>query len=506
MLRSITFLALLIALSSVSWTMAAVEPLPPVAAEHGVLIFVVDSPVDRRFLEGRVAGLRSSDIGHGSLVARVVRSYCSAPVRSVSVHRQDGFNRAAYLDGLREVLAYVTAHPQVRVLVNISLGRHEREPAEGALIRQVIQAGAMVVAAAGNDNTEKPQYPAAYDGVVAVASATSRGKIRHSSYGSHIRLSASGDISFMDYEFLPVQRLQREMEAHGTSFAAPRVVALLAYVLQRRPGFSPADALALLEKTASPIDDELYDQGLLGAGLLNVYRAKSRVSPLHQTLHYVLPTTVFVALGVLTLALCWQHGLIGVFVSLLLWLVALPTAVLAVMETLSYMEFVGSGSVGVGACAVGILAAGLGIGAIVVHGNLPKAVLASLPAVALTLVAVGAAPMGPLAVMAVSAAVAVACAALVERRTRKVLARLDSLPDGSLDGSAAAVRLARTRDWAVDRRVKRACVQAVLRLPLETARQALAAEGGRSIGARELLAKVEEKIETEHVEEPEDLP
>ncbi|MDP6107573.1 MAG: S8 family serine peptidase [Candidatus Brocadiia bacterium] len=474
----------------------SVDLLPHADAEKGVLIFVVDSPVDRRFLEGRVAGLTGADITHGSLVARVIRSYSAAPLRSVAAER-DGVDLAAYLAGLGEVIAYAAAHPDTRVLANISLGSYDRNPREEALVRQLVAAGVLIAAAAGNDDGDEPFYPAAYSGVVAVASARAGGKSLHSNYGPHIRMAASGDIRFLDYEFLPRRRLRREMEARGTSFAAPRVTATLAYILQRRPNLSPLDALRIIEETTSPINDDLYAEGKLGAGLLDIYRAKSRVSPLHRTLHYVLPIAVMAALALLTAVLCVRYTLRGVFVSLLLWLVGLPTAALIVLEAMVYLEFVGAGNMAAGLRASAVLATGAGLGAFVLRGNLPKIILAGTLAAAVLLAALGTEFLAPLAAAGAASLAGVGCAVLVERRTRRALAGIKALPaaalapDGEFTVPAAAARLAGACNWAVDRRIKRACVEAVLELPPGEAAEALRTLNRQSTGALELLGEVE---------------
>ncbi|MDP6438843.1 MAG: S8 family serine peptidase [Candidatus Brocadiia bacterium] len=474
----------------------AVDPLPYASAEKGGLIFVVDSPVDRRFLEGRVAGLTGADITHGSLVARVIRSYSAAPLRSVAAERDGGVNLAAYLAGLGQVLAYAVAHPDTRVLANISLGSYDRNPREEALVRQLVAAGVLIVAAAGNDDGDEPFYPAAYSGVVAVASARAGGKSLHSNYGPHIRIAASGDIRFLDYEFLPRQRLRREMEARGTSFAAPRVTATLAYILQRRPGLSPRDALRILEETSSPIDDDLYAEGKLGAGLLDIYRAKSRVSPLHRTLHYVLPIAVVAALALLTAVLCLRYTLRGVFVSLLLWLVGLPAAVLIVLEAMAYLEFVGAGDMAAGLWASAVLAAGAGLAAFVLRGNLPKIILAGASAAGVLLAALGTGFLAPLAAAGAASLAGVGCAMLLERRTRRAIAGIRALPaaagapDGKLTVQAAAARLANSCDWAVDGRIKRACVESVLKLPPDEAAESLRKLSPQSTGAHELLGEL----------------
>ena len=475
---------------------AAVQTWPG-GPDGDVVIFVLDSPIDRRFLEGQVLGLRGEAITHGSIVGRVVRSYCSAPV--VSVPAEDAFGaiqREAYLAGLRDVLRYVRGHPEARVLVNISLGTYERDPEEEQLIRQITEAGCLIVAAAGNDDTDEPLYPAAYTGVIAVASATEDGKALNSNYGRHIAIAASGDISFIDYEFLPYQRLVRVMEARGTSFAAPRVAATLAYVLARRPGMSPGEAMDVLTATASPIYGKHFDDGKLGGGLLSIYRAKAWANPLYRFLHYGLPLALCVLLGVLTAFLCLRYALVGVFVSMLVWLVGVPSVVLVGIETMAYLAFVGAGSMLVGLRATGILALGVILAGLVLHWNAPKMVLATAPAVALLLIVLRVEMLKPTLASASLGCVIIVISMLIEHRTRGVIRLIRAIPYGAT-ADEAVPHFTRMYERAVDDRVRRAIVEAMLQFRPDQAAEALAAEHRHRRGAASLLAEIEKILAQE---------
>ena len=304
------------------------------AAPHRarVVIFVLDSPVDVDFIEGREAGRPAAMIGHGSLVGRVIRRYCAADIVSIPVEELDGsISHDAYLHGLRYVLDYAAGHPGERMIANISLGSPRPGPEERDLVRRIIDAGVLVVAAAGNEGSQRPDYPAGYPGVVAVANAGPAGKAPSSNYGPWISIAASGDITFIDYEFLPYERLRREMDARGTSFAAPRVAAAVAWAMERRPALTPQQAYAIVRSAADPIEDGYYRRGLLGAGLLDMPRLRMLATPGFRFLHYVLPVIVWVLLGLFSAWLCWRRGLPGLFLSLIVWLVALPVSVLFIV-------------------------------------------------------------------------------------------------------------------------------------------------------------------------------
>ena len=53
--------------------------------------------------------------------------------------------------------------------------------------------GALVIAAAGNENTNQPMYPGAYEGVIAVAATnTTDTRASFSNFGSWVDISAPG--------------------------------------------------------------------------------------------------------------------------------------------------------------------------------------------------------------------------------------------------------------------------------------------------------------------------
>ncbi|MFO7958787.1 MAG: S8 family serine peptidase [Candidatus Brocadiia bacterium] len=452
-------LCLLIALASLAGCLSAPRPSPSGPA----VIFLLDSPVNHRFLEGRVAGLRASDVSHGSLVGRVMVSYCDARIVAIPVETAEGAaDRTAYLEGLRTALEHARRHPADKVVVNISLAAPDPDDAEAELMDRLHRAGVLVVAAAGNDDSDERRYPAGYDEVVAVASATREGKALHSNFGPHIDIAASGDISFIDYEFLPYERLRREMEARGTSFAAPRVAATVAFVLNHRPELSPRDAFRLVADSAVPIPGPHYRDGLLGAGLLDVRRARGRVAPGYRFANYLLPVAVWVILGVVSIYLCVRRGAVGLFLTLMLWLVALPLSYLAVVESGRWLQYVGGGSLVVGLGIAAVMCAAATVATALQAWQPAKGVLAAVvPLLALAVLA-GTRPgraAGPVYLAIGGGLAAVTLAGAWEWLTRRRLRTLRDLETG-FDAAAEKDVLATCRH-TLDRRLRRAALEAL---------------------------------------------
>ena len=291
-------------LADEDWVSAAVKAARQNYPGSDVVIFVVDSPPDDWFVDGLPPPVlqQNYEPSHGSLVSRVIREYCSSPIVPIPVVSEGkGVNHAHYIVELFTVLRYVEAHPKDRVLVNISLGSPQRDPVEEAIVARLVKAGALIIAAAGNDGVETPMYPAACEGVVAVACATRQGKVASSNYGSHVAAAATGDITFIDYDFLPQSVLRREMHASGTSFAAPELAAMVAFAMEHNAGMSPRAAFEKVRSTLVPLDDELFRAGKLGGGYLSIPRTKATISPFYGVRHYVLPIFLLVVGAAVTI-------------------------------------------------------------------------------------------------------------------------------------------------------------------------------------------------------------
>jgi hypothetical protein len=199
---------------------------------------------------------------HGTYVQSVIKQYCPAcDVRQVNLHGDVSI--PAILQALRqvqemsrEVAATTTA------LLNLSLGTYTYDRVLHTVVRALDTQGVLVIASAGNDNTSKPFYPAAFKEVVGVCSSTrySKTKAAYSNFGAWVSLCAPG----LHYVTRP---LQPGGLASGTSFASPMVAGVLGQLLLDAPCVKPRRGLQALLRTADVPADQTHH--LLGAGLLN---------------------------------------------------------------------------------------------------------------------------------------------------------------------------------------------------------------------------------------------
>jgi subtilisin family serine protease len=166
-------------------------------------------------------------------------------------------------------------------IINCSWGGPDSGPYGQNIINYAIKNDCLVVAAAGNGNPNtgigypRVDYPAAYPGVLAVASVSSSDeKSRFSNYGSQVSISAPGN------NILSTIYNNGYGDDSGTSMATPLVSSVAADVKIVYPSLTMHQVGERLKATADNIDPKNFNYaGLLGSGRLNVYRALTNTVP-----------------------------------------------------------------------------------------------------------------------------------------------------------------------------------------------------------------------------------
>ncbi|HZC69211.1 MAG TPA: S8 family serine peptidase [Jatrophihabitans sp.] len=159
-------------------------------------------------------------------------------------------------------------------IVNLSFAMPVDRPEVRSAVDYALHRGVVVVASAANDNGttlpgETPiSYPAAYPGVIAVATAPPDGSVDPSAMrGSWISLAAPGTALMTEprggKDFVSVD---------GTSYATAIVSGAAALVKARFPDLSPAQVAARLEQTAVPPGDGSRDD-TIGFGVVDPFAA-----------------------------------------------------------------------------------------------------------------------------------------------------------------------------------------------------------------------------------------
>lgn len=141
------------------------------------------------------------------------------------------------------------------ILEHVASGETEAEPGEDKY-------DIVIVAAAGNLNTDAPQYPAAEERVLAVTSVgPTATKSTFANYGDWIDVAAPGEGITSTF---PTDGFARWS---GTSMAAPFVAGQAALIRSVAPSLKAQDVAKLIAQTARPLDAlNPAFAGLLGAG------------------------------------------------------------------------------------------------------------------------------------------------------------------------------------------------------------------------------------------------
>ena len=249
-----------------------------------VVIAVLDTGVtaipdlDGAFVEGWAApstqresapGSTSDVYGHGTYVAQVAAArgnngvgtagYCwGCSVMPVKVLSDAGSGLASDV-----AAGIVFATDNGADIINMSLLVAAYSSVLAAAVLRAQNAGVLVVAAAGNEASRTPMYPAGLPGVLAVGAHVPGGaRTYYSNYGPSVELSAAGSHTVSDTTGAPYP-------FSGTSSAAPAIAGSLGVLLSA--GASPSAAYNALLATATPAS-------YVGFGLLNVGAAAAMVA------------------------------------------------------------------------------------------------------------------------------------------------------------------------------------------------------------------------------------
>jgi type VII secretion-associated serine protease mycosin len=245
------------------------------------LIAIVDTGVDLDHpdLAGRIAPgwdfvgddpVADDDSGHGTMVAGAAAAGTNngkgvagvawnARILPVKVLDSQGSGTDA------DVASGITwAADQGARVINVSAGGTDDSSVLRDAVDYALARDAVVVAAAGNDASAFPFYPAAYPGVVAVTATDHAGAFASfSNYGPWMTLSAPG-VNITSTAMGPGEQYST---GSGTSFASPLVAGASALLRAANPTWSQAEVMARLKVTARdagpPGPDDQYGYGLV---------------------------------------------------------------------------------------------------------------------------------------------------------------------------------------------------------------------------------------------------
>jgi len=199
--------------------------------------------------------------GHGTMTSGLV--HLVAPKAQILPLKAFSSNGTGYLSNIVAALYYATQHHAN--VVNMSFDLTSNSPSLTQAISYANKAGVVLVAAAGNENTSAPVYPAALNSsVVGIASTTNWDtRSTFSNYGSvDVLIAAPGENIISTFPG------GTYASASGTSFSSPLVAGSVALMLSARPSLNQKQAASALSHAIQLTPD-------LNHGRLDIYQAVS---------------------------------------------------------------------------------------------------------------------------------------------------------------------------------------------------------------------------------------
>ena len=246
-----------------------------------VVIGMIDTglnPDHETFAEARLTlhrlsfdTLEPSRAVHGTAVAAVLvgapNSRSPGLLPQANLIAVDVFHRArgderSDVYSLLEGLSYLVE--QEVDVINLSLAGPGNVLLERAMA-ELTDAGIISVAATGNAGAKaEPQFPAAYEDVIAVTAVDRNERIyRRAVRGDHVDFAAPG------VEVWTAASIRGARPKTGTSFAAPFVTGAVALLMSETDGLTVADIRSRLAETARDLGAEGHDP-TFGHGLISL--------------------------------------------------------------------------------------------------------------------------------------------------------------------------------------------------------------------------------------------
>ncbi|MCY9513553.1 S8 family peptidase [Paenibacillus apiarius] len=254
--------------------------------QKDVIVAIVDTGVDlkHRDLQGKLLeGYNvfdpnippQDDVGHGTHVAGIIGATVNNGEGVAGMTWYNPLLPVKALDSSGSGTSYSVAEGIIWAtdngakVINLSLGNY----VDGAFLHDAVKYAydrdVVLIAATGNDNTQRPGYPAAYPEVFAV-SATDENQKRasFSNYGNYVDVVAPGASIASTYPSNQYAALS------GTSMACPHVSALAALIRSVNPGLKNTEVYDIMRQSVVDLGSPGKDQ-YFGYGLVDVARALS---------------------------------------------------------------------------------------------------------------------------------------------------------------------------------------------------------------------------------------
>ncbi|MGP9018208.1 type VII secretion-associated serine protease mycosin [Streptomyces sp. BR1] len=230
------------------------------------------------------------EVGHGTKVAGIIAARPRkgtgfvglAPEATIIPIRQNDEKNSGKTDTMAQAIEHaITEHANV---INISQDTTEAMSPNSELaraVRKALDQQIVVVASAGNNGTDgqlKDTYPAAFPGVLAVASSDRNNeRAVFSQPGTFVGVAAPG------VDIVSTVPGNGQCSDNGTSFSAPYVAGVAALLRAKYPKWTAAQIVARIEQTAERSVNG--HDNFVGWGVVDPVRAVTDDSPPEAVAH-----------------------------------------------------------------------------------------------------------------------------------------------------------------------------------------------------------------------------
>ena len=244
------------------------------------------------FHGAHVAGTIGAVTNNGSGVSGVTWASQILHLRVLGVGGGSTFdiqNAVLYAAGLPNASGQTTALAHIQ---NMSLGGGGFSQSFQNAIDDATAAGSLIIAAAGNENSSTPSYPAAYNNVISVAAVDfEQRRAPYSNFhptvdiaapGGDVSADRNGDgyadgvLSTKPDDSVSPTNFENYSFYQGTSMAAPHVAGVAALLLALDLNLTPAQLTSILTSTATDLGAAGQDN-IFGHGLVNAFAACQNV-------------------------------------------------------------------------------------------------------------------------------------------------------------------------------------------------------------------------------------
>lgn len=238
---------------------------------EGVNVVDPSSPPEDDVGHGtHVAGIISADVNNGEGVAGMTWYTKIMPIKALDS------SGAGSTYSVAEGVIWATDHGAD--IINMSLGNYAQAEFLHDALKYAYDRGVVLVAASGNDNTDRPGYPAAYPEVLAVAATDpDESRAEYSNYGDYIDIAAPGTSIPSTYPG------SRYAALSGTSMACPHVAALASLIRSVNPELTNEQVMDVLRRTAKDLGPGGKDNDY-GYGQIDVHSALQSASGVGMSL------------------------------------------------------------------------------------------------------------------------------------------------------------------------------------------------------------------------------